>query len=385
MVIRLALMLLLFTGAARADRLRIVVGNEQPVAGEMILVTLRGEYTHMITLEELILPKSADFDWVQLSRDRWQDEQVEGRSVRVFERRLAIFPRHGGDLRLGPLTHRLTIMDGAGRTEMPVEAKAVTISVAPYPGEAGLLSASNLTVEDALSTEPGALRDGETLVRKVTLRAEGTLPQMLPPRPVIREPWLISFTAPEERTMKPTPGGPVTTVTWEWHLRPKTGEPGVIPPIEIPWFDTSQRRMRMAEIPAIPLGYQSFHANQTGTDRLPGKEAGLATAAVGLGLAVGIVGALAGLGGQSRSDLNRRLRRLAPFDRSRWQVRRAARSGDLLDLRAAAARYLDRRHGLGLPVSGTETRELDRALYGREPEAAHGEARDFLRMILRHR
>jgi hypothetical protein len=361
------LLLLLLAGDAYGDGLRLLLPQgARPVVGEMIPVTLRGEYTSRIALETLTFPNSEDYDWLQLARDQWRDEEIGGRTVRVFERRLAIFPRHAGTLMMGPVTHHLTVVDEKNlRAPLDVAAPAVSLAVAPYPGEGVPLSARTLTVEDTLSAAPGALRDGETLVRRVTLRAEGTLPHMLPPRPVLRAPWLISFAAPEQRDMRPTAAGPVTTVVWEWHLRPTTGEPGVLPPVAIPWFDTASRTMRTAEIPALPFGYASFHDNRSGTGRLPagptaaGVAAGIAGALAGLGLC------LAGMSPRRRVPLLRALRRLSPLDPTRQLVKHAAQAGDLFALRRACAAYLRRRRDLGLKVSGCETAALDAALYGR--------------------
>ncbi|WGD28319.1 hypothetical protein AncyloWKF20_10820 [Ancylobacter sp. WKF20] len=362
-----SLFLLLIAGNAYGDGLRLLLPEgARPVVGEMIPVTLRGEYTSRIALETLTFPGSDDYDWMQLARDRWRDEEIGGRTVRVFERQLAVFPRHSGTLEIGPVTHRLTVVDEKNlRAPLDVTAPPVSLAVAPYPGEGTPLSAQSLTVEDTLSAAPGALRDGETLVRRVTLKADGALPHRLPPRPVLREPWLISFAAPEQREMLPTLAGPVTTLVWEWHLRPKTGEPGVLPPVTIAWFDTVSREMRTAEIPALPFGYASFHDNRSGTARLPTSAAAFGAMTLVFGILTGLGLCVCGLAPRRRADIRRALQRLSPFDPTLRRIKRAAHTGDLFALRRAAEVYLRRRRDLGLPVSGCETAALDAALYGR--------------------
>ncbi len=113
MVIRFLLALLVSAVAARADTLRLVVPAVAPVVGEMIPVTVRGEYTSLITLEKLTFPDSPDYDWIQVARDRWADEMIDGRTVKVFERRVAVYPRRDGRITIGPVTHKLTVI---GRT-----------------------------------------------------------------------------------------------------------------------------------------------------------------------------------------------------------------------------------------------------------------------------
>ena len=120
MVIRIAILLMLLAGSAHADSLRLVVPQMQPVVGEMIPVTVRGEYTRQITLESLTFPGSDDYDWMQLARDQWRDEQIDGRTVRVFERHIAVFPRHAGSLTIAPVTHHLTVV-GADNLREPLD------------------------------------------------------------------------------------------------------------------------------------------------------------------------------------------------------------------------------------------------------------------------
>ncbi len=386
MVIRLALLLILIAGGAHAESLRLLMPEVHPVVGEMIPITIRGEYSRRITLETLTFPDSGDYDWMQLARDSWRDERVDGRSVKVLERRIALFPRHAGSLTVGPLIHRLTVVgQSGGREALDVRADLLTIQVAPFPAKSPPLSASAFTVEDVLSTSPGKLRDGETLIRRVTLRADDTLPHLLPPRPTIRAPWLISFTAPEVRKVKPTPNGPETTVIWEWHLRPKTGEPGVLPPIEIPWFDTEARQMRTAEIPAIPFGYASFTANRTGTDRLPPHQVAMACGLLAAGLLTGLVLAFAGLSRRKGVRVLTVLKRYSPFDPTRKALKAAAENKDPLALRAAVERYLARRRALGLPELDGVTRNLDREIFAERSAPSGFDPDRFRRELLRRK
>lgn len=385
MVIRLVILLLMLTGAAHADSLRLVVPEMQPVVSEMVPLTIRGEYSRQITLETLTFPNSDDYDWMQLARDQWRDEEVEGRTVRVFERRIAVFPRHAGALTLGPVEHHLTVM-GRNNTREPlvIAAPPVTLAVAPFPATGAPLAARSLTVDDTVSAAPGALRDGETLIRRVTLKADGTLPQMLPARPSLREPWLITFAAPERRAMQPTPEGPVTTVSWEWHLRPKTGEPGVLPAVPIAWLDTATRQMRSTDIPAIPFGYASFGDNRSGAEHLPLAQFNIAVLAVGGGLAAGLAIVLAARPQRRRENLRRIIRRLSPHDPTLRTLKRVASTGDPIKMRRAAEANLRRRRDLGQPVTGRETAQLDEVLYSGEHKAPFDPS-TTLRVLTHHR
>ncbi len=145
----------------------------------------------------------------------------------------------------------------------------------------------------------------------------------------MRAAWLISFTAPEERATTLTPDGPVTTVTWRWSLRPKTGEPGVLPAVEIPWFDTTARAMRIATIPAIPFGYASFRDNQAGADRLAPRERAIGFGTLAAGILAGLAFGFAGVAARRGPEFGAALRRLSPYDPTRRALLRAGRSATL--------------------------------------------------------
>lgn len=280
----------------------------------------------------------------------------------------------------------MTMIDAASqREEVTVHAPAVSLSVAPMPEDPPFerpwgwrFAASKLTVTDALSTDPARLKDGETVTRRATLRAEGALPEMLPPRPVIQQPWLITFAGPVERKLERSEAGVTSTVVWTWQFRPETGEPGVLPPTPIPYFNTVTRRVEAVEIPALPIGNAGFQATQApGSALHGGVRIGLA-AALGLGFAAGLGLQVAGLA-RGHGWIGRALRRHAPLPR--WRLARAARGGDLLALRRAAVDYLDARgRGAALPGPAAEAlARLDRAIYA--PGTAAFDARAFTRAL----
>ena len=394
-MVRLALLLLLLAGAARAEQtpgksLEILVAPRAApvVAGEMVPVTIRGVYDTEIALEEMEIAPSPSFDWIQLAPDDWRNEMVDGVLRRIVERRLAIFPKVSGVDAFGPVDHHLTVIGaGSRREEVTVHAQPVSIAVAPMPDGPPFekpwgwrFAASNITLTDELSTDPAQLVDGETVTRTVTLRAEGALPGMLPPRPVIQEPWLITFAAPVETRLERGREGLASTAIWRWQFRPETGEPGVIPPVPIPFFNTTTRKVEAVEIPPLPIGYASFAAAQ-GPGGAMGRGARLAyLGAFGLGLAAGGV-ALSLAFERPDSFLRRFARRWSPLPR--WRLRRAARAGDLLALRRAAEDYLPEAEARSPDLRAAALARLDAAIYG--PGGVGFDAPGFARDLRRAR
>ncbi|SDE78191.1 Oxygen tolerance [Salipiger thiooxidans] len=270
-MVRLLLLLLVLAGSAAAQdrdkaRLELVLDPREaaPLAGEMVLATLRGIYRQNITREEVKLRPMTDFDWVRLGLDSWTEERIDGLPARVFERRLAFYPRRDGTLEILPIAHRLEVLGAGGKREtVIVRSDPVTLTVAPGPAAAGQpwLPLRALELSESWDTDPARLADGQSATRRIVLRAFGATPEMMPQQPVLRQPWLISFAPPEERNFQVTPEGPVSTVVWTWKLRPITGEPGVIPPVTIPWFDTGSRTPETATISSASIGYASFSDN----------------------------------------------------------------------------------------------------------------------------
>lgn len=378
MVIRALLLLLLTTLPAMSDSLRLLIPEMRPVVGEMIPVTIRGEYTGSVTLEKMVFPDSPAYDWVQTARDRWVDERVDGTLYRVFERRVAVFPRHAGTLTIGPVTHHLTKAEGTSRIAVNVEAQPVTRAVTPYPGSGRALAARNVTVRDEFSANPSQLGPSESFTRRITLIAEGSMAHLLPARPTIREPWLISFAAPELRETRLTAQGPVAVAVWEWTLRPHTGETGSLTPLRFPWFNTQIREMRGAVTLPVEIGIAGF-GNNIGGQAFSSRTMAVQMGAFALaGLVVGMVAALIGRA-PAPGRLVAQIRRLLPNPKGR-ALRKAARTGDLMALRAAAEAFVMAEVRLGRTVNPRPLRDLDEELFsGRQ--AGTFDRRDFLRRI----
>lgn len=361
MVIRAILLLLLLAAPLRAQtplapgeaRLLILHDHANPVVAEMVRLTLRGEYDLTVSLESLTFPASDAYDWVQIDRDRWFQERIGGRMIQIFERDIALFPRQAGDLSIGPLVHDLTHITRAGlREPRAVRSGVARLAVKPFPHAARPLTARRLVLTDDLSAPPGRLAQDDILTRRVTIEALGAMAHHLPPRPEIAQPWLISFTLPETRETIPTPDGPVARVVWEWQMRPRTGEPGVLPAIPFAWLDTDTRRIEVAAMKPIPFGFAGFTASSGAA--LGAVPAWRMVAVAGLGALIGLAAVLRG--------------RLPAGLRARWRgphaaaMRRAAGQGDLTALRAAAAAHLAWRGRTG-PRHRALLAALDRRLY----------------------
>lgn len=369
------LLLLIFLGSPvmAQDSLRVIMPDARPVVGEMIRVTVRGEYTGFIALENATFPDSSAYDWMQLLPDDWRQERVNGLPRQIFERQIGVFPRQPGNLVIAPMTHHLTKADGARRTQVAVTSQPATLAIAPYPAPGLPLAAYNLKVTDELSGDPARIRDSETIQRRITITAENTMAHFLPPRPDLREKWLISFTSPEIRETRLTEKGPLAYVQWEWSLRPITGEQGTLPPMRFSWFDLAKHEMRGAITPPIVFGYGQVGANVGGASALPGGWRGVGVALFGLIAAVAVA-----LRGQGFAGPKWRRWLPNPYARA---VRKAAGGADLMALRRVALDYAAHARRVGRAVDPAPLQRLDRAIFS--SEGGDLDRRLFLRDLMR--
>jgi hypothetical protein len=365
-VIRILLAWAMLASAALAQcdtRLMILHDHGTPVVSEMVELTIRGEYDLTVSLEDMEFPNSPDYDWIQVARDDWHKERVNGRLLQIFERKVALFPRRDGPLTVGPVSHKLTyVLDNGQRAETTVTAPPISLAVRPFPADAPPLSARQLTLTDELSAEPGRLKKDEILTRRVTVEALGTLSHHLPARPDLSEPWLILFSQPEIRETVLTEAGPVARVVWEWQLRPRTGEPAILHAEAISWFDTDSRQVEVAPLKPIPFGFVGFGSNFGASDQVAWRNWPLAAAALGGGMAASLALMLQGRGLMPLAGIRRRIRRRLPGPHAR-AMHRAAVAGDLPALRAAADRHLRWRGQPAPPIMA----DLDRQLFASAP------------------
>ncbi len=346
--------------AQNAPQMRMSIhadpGHQTSVVGEMIPLTIRAVYDLKVAAEKLEITGTEGFDYIQTGPDDWHEEIIDGLSRIVMERHIAVWPKQSGMVTFGPVIHHLTVIDKQSqRQDMNVTAQPLALSVGAFPMDRGWhLSAEVLELTDVLSDDPGHLADGATVIRKVTLRALGALPEQLPPRPVVSENWLITFAAPVERELLLTEAGPVAQVVWTWEFRPHTGEPGVLEGVTIPYFNATTRRMDSVEIPSLPIAVASFFTNQTITGTIKAPQVWTLFGIALTGLCAGLALAAIRLAPDATAAGWARVRkRWSPMPRLRlWQARRR---GDLL---------AERRTSQDMGLSQARLSALDRRIYG---------------------
>lgn len=353
---------------------------QTPLAREMVLITIKGVYRRHITREQLIQPDLAGFNWTQLGDDRWRDERLDGEKVKTFSRRMAIFADQPGEITIGAFTHSLTLTDeGDAWFEHKVTSAPVTITVAPAPtDDPWWFPLKSLKISDQWSNAPDQLVPGEGVLRVVRIEALGVTPEMIPPMPMLNSPSAMIFPHPEQRFVELSPQGPLSYAFWRWTIRPGNDTSTIVEPLSFDYFDTVNRVSRTVTISAQRVAYGAVvpdspvDATAVQEARLPGWPVFLLGALIfGGGLFYALTGwQVKGL------DALRRFAMFDPLARDMW---RAARAGDLRQMRRAADAILTRDG-----ASHRRTEQLlclDRAIFGRD--GAPVSPRDFTKQYLR--
>ncbi len=358
-------------------RLEVTVTDAEvtPYAREMVLITIRGTYRRHITRETLAQPSLEGFNWMQLGPDEWHEESIRGRPVKVFQRRMALFPERAGRLEIGSFVHHLTLTDESDDWfDHDIRSAPVEISVAPAPETGGWwFPVRQLRISDEWSNPPDQLAAGEGVLRVIRVEAVGAAPEMIPPMPELHSPSAMIFPHPEKRLVELSPEGPVTYAFWRWTIRPGNGASAILEPIELPFFDTRERVARVATISAQRVAYEDATLPSSGVNpppksaRLPGWGAALTA---GLAFAAGLAVMLAG----------RRMTERMPFglDPLALRLRARARAGDAPGTRQMAAALL-RRDGTQ-PERERLLSHLDSVLFG--SKAAPFDLRAFARAFV---
>ncbi len=383
----------MLTGAAALGQSRTVLPEElqisvevearehTPFVREMVLITIRGQYTRHITRESLIQPDFEGFSWAQLGPDSWADERIDGRLVKTFARRMAIYPDRAGPLTIGAFTHKLTLTDeGDDWFDHQITSAPVTIEVAPAPVTEGWwFPTRTLRVSDQWSNAPALLKPGEGVLRVVRLEALGVTPEMIPPMPTLTSPSAIIFPHPEKRLVELSPEGPITYAFWRWTIRPTNDVSTIVEPLTFDYFDTAARTHRTVEISAQRVAYGDVVPAEAapGPDRpkqarLPGWAALIAAALVFAG---GVTLGLRGRGAPGFAALHR----FPLLDPMAWGLTAASRRGDAAEVRRRAARMLDRDGPA--PYRADLLRLLDQTLFS--PTRIAPDLRAFSRAFLR--
>ena len=246
--------------------LEVEVNKESVYVQEQLLFTVRLYYT----INGIRNPQFTELEMedtvIQLIGSPNQYERlIDGVRYGVYEKRYVIFPQRSGPLEIPDILFRGEVTDGSSNfvfrnlntRRVTAFIDGLTIDVKERPEAARdsqfWLPVSNLTLEESFDTDISNLQVGGSIVRTVTLVAEGVDGAVLPP---------FSNTDIEGANLYPDPaeidrtfvdGEIIGTRTEQTTIVATQGGTIEIPEIVIPWWNVDTDQLEATVVPATRL------------------------------------------------------------------------------------------------------------------------------------
>lgn len=244
--------------------LEIEVNKDSVYVQEQLLFSVRLFYTINGIRNPVFTELEMEDTVTQLIGSPNQYERlIDGERYGVYEKRYVIFPQRSGPLRIPDILFRGEVTDGSSnfvfrnmntrRVTAFIEGTTIDVKERPATAPAGQdwLPVTGLTLEESWSGDIDSLKVGDSVVRTVTLRAEGLDGAVLPPFSPERIEGLNLYPDPADISRTFVDGSIVgTRVEQATYVALQAGEIEV-PELSIAWWDVNTDSARAATLPAM--------------------------------------------------------------------------------------------------------------------------------------
>ncbi len=244
--------------------LKTELSPPNPFINQQVIYTVK-LYTSQRLLDAEYQPPTIDNALlIPLGDGRHYQTILDDHHYRVEEQQYAIFPQKSGELTINPPSFRALIFDAVPR-RMTAHTKANQLTVKPVPTNftgKHWLPAQQAALTEVYDQTTTSMTEGSTLIRTVTLQANGVPAQLLPPIELAPSDQFNSY--PEKPELHNSTrqqsliGRADIKITY---LLNKAG-PVTIPAIEVPWFNTVTGKEEILSLPARLLNIQLNQATQ---------------------------------------------------------------------------------------------------------------------------
>lgn len=197
------------------------------------------------------------------------NKTVDGQQFSGIRRTYLVIPQIAGEYSLPPAAISLSYAATPGQsTAATVTLPPAKFTAAELPGpgtEARTLVATALDLSQSLDHNPADLKVGDTLVRTVSLFAEGTQAMMLP-QPKFEAPTGVRLYAPVsalEDNITGTKGTPGSKRTDRVTYIVEQAGTFTLPALRIDWFDTNGARVEQVQLEPLILSVKASPAPAT--------------------------------------------------------------------------------------------------------------------------
>ena len=246
--------------------LEIEVNKDTLYVQEQLLFTVKLNYTINGIRNPQFTELEMDDTVIQLIGSPNQYEQiVDGVRYGVYEKRYVIFPQRSGPLEIPDILFRGEVTDGSSNfvfrnlntRRVTAFIEGITIDVNERPAGAedldNWLPVTNLSISEEWSAGLNDLKVGDSLVRTITLVADGLDGAVLPPFGPEAINGMNVYPDPASIDRTYVDGSIVGTRVETSTLVPVVAGAIEIPEISIPWWDVTSDVMKTAVIPATTI------------------------------------------------------------------------------------------------------------------------------------
>jgi hypothetical protein len=246
--------------------LEIETNKDSVYVQEQLLFTVRLFYTINGIRNPVFTELEMEDTVTQLIGSPNQYERlIDGERYGVYEKRYVIFPQRSGPLEIPDILFRGEVTDGSSNfvfrnmntRRVTAFIEGVTIDIKERPASApvgeGWLPVTGLSLEESWNGDIEALKVGESVVRTLTLRAEGLDGALLPPFSPTLIDGLNLYPDPADISRTFVDGSIVgTRIEQSTYVALRAGEIS-IPALEIPWWDVNSDTAQLAVLPAMQI------------------------------------------------------------------------------------------------------------------------------------
>lgn len=193
------------------------------------------------------------------------EQVIDGVRYGVYEKRLIIFPQRSGPLEIPDILFRGEITNSSRRyrygspniRRITAFIEGITIDVMERPStvmnDEFWLPTSKLTLEERWSADPNSLQPGDSVVRTLTMSAEGLDGAVLPPFSPTEIEGFKLYPNPAEIERNFVDGAILGTRVESTTLVAVDSGSLIIPEISIPWWNITSDQLEATVLPASRL------------------------------------------------------------------------------------------------------------------------------------
>ncbi len=195
------------------------------------------------------------------------DAVLNGRSYRVVERLVAIYPQESGQISISPARFEARVMrDGRITGRKVFYSNAHSIDVRPIPAppadypDAAWLPAHSVEISEEWSREPDRLEAGEPVTRHVTISALGQLETQIPALDPPDIEGLNTYADKPDLNRRNEAEGIRGIRKDQYAMIGVAGGTAEIPELAVPWWDIKAGEWRVATLPGREIRIRAVEA-----------------------------------------------------------------------------------------------------------------------------